>query len=327
MIIRADPSQEQDSGKQLPVPATMKKHISKWAVVQYRQYAFGTILMQQYITRMFSIYIFQLDIEEAVILYPFSKVPTLVLQLMLKGNLSCLLKGYGKFTLQESKYNLFYFPVGANEALFQKGEYEFLHIELHTSYLEELTLSHSGIPVLLNRLRESSPSAQALQMAAINKEIKYIIREMRAHAQEGSSLNLVLNSDIYKLLSIYAGYISRPANPAAYLMPAMEKKLSEIRHYIIDDPDIHECSVENLAKRFHLNSNTLRINFKNRFNVTLHRFVLDQCMQRARLLVLRGSDSITSIAYTLGYTDKSNFAKAFKQYFGVLPNEMRKRQE
>jgi AraC-like DNA-binding protein len=107
----------------------------------------------------------------------------------------------------------------------------------------------------------------------------------------------------------------------------MEKKLLEIRHYITEDPDIHECSLENLARRFHLNSNTLRVNFRNRFNVTLHQFVLDQCMQKARILILQRGDSVTSIAHTLGYTDKSNFAKAFRQYFGVLPTEMRKRQE
>ncbi len=326
MIIRTDPLQEPANGKQPAVPASLKKHIAKWAEVQYRQYDFGSILTQQYLGSTFNIYFFHFDIEEPVILYPHYDAPALALQFMLAGSLSCLLKGFGKIQLRELKHNLFYFPAGAVETLLQHGVHELLHIELNASFLQELSF-HGGIPVLLSRLREGSASAQAMQAAAINKEIKSVIREMRNHQQEGNALNLVFKSDIYKLLSIYDEQLSLPADTSAYLLPAMEKKLEEVRRFIADDPDIHECSIGNLARRFDINSNTLRINFKNRFNITLHQFVLDQCMQQARTMILRGSESITAISHSLGYNDKSNFAKAFKQYFGISPREMRRKRE
>ena len=327
MIILADPFLKKDSGEQLNVPATLKKQVAKWATVQFRKYHFGYILTQELITKMFSIYIYRFLIDNSTILYPYSALPTVVIQFMLLGSIPCLLKGFGNVLLRESRYNMFYIPVGLNEAFVETGEYETFHIELHKPYIRELSVAHHGIRELIDKLDQDNHSGQPLLPGLITKEIRSVIHEMRTSNKEGSALNLSLNSDIYKLLSIYEEFITGTNNRNHIILPGTEKLLTEIREYIVADPDIHDCSAENLSKKFHINNNTLAINFKNEFNITIHQFVLNQVMQKARLMVLDGRYSISSIAVQLGYADKSNFAKAFKQYFNCLPSEMRKRQE
>ena len=120
MLILSDPIKREDEGVQLSVPTALTKQVAKWAVVQFRQYKFGYILTQELTTKMFNIYIYRFIIENNVVLFPFSEIPTLVLQFMLMGSIPCLLKGFGKITLRESRYNMFYIPVGANEALFEQ---------------------------------------------------------------------------------------------------------------------------------------------------------------------------------------------------------------
>ncbi len=327
MIILADPFQEREAGEQRSVPAALKKQVAKWATVQFRQYHFGYILSQELITKMFSIYIYRFFINDNTVLYPFSSIPTIVLQFMLMGSIPCMLKGFGRVLLRESRYNMFYVPPGINEAFYETGEYESFHIELHSSYLQDMSAMHPRIKELLDRVTKASQSGQPLSPALISKEIRSIIDNIRATNKEGNALNLSLNGDIYKLLSIYEEDLTETDNRNHIILPGTEKLLMDIRQYIINDPDIHECSVENLSKKFHINTNTLKINFKNEFHITLHQFVLDQVMQKARLMVLDTRYPINMIAVHLGYSDKSNFAKAFRQYFDILPSEMRKRQE
>jgi AraC-like DNA-binding protein len=47
-------------------------------------------------------------------------------------------------------------------------------------------------------------------------------------------------------------------------------------------------------------------------------------MARARTLLLETELSITQIALEVGYEYAGNFTTAFKRYFGVPPNVMRK---
>ena len=327
MLILADPIKRENEGVQLSIPATLQKQVAKWASAQFKQYDFGYILTQELTTKMFNIYIYRFIIENNIVLYPFSDLPTLILQFMLMGSIPCMLKGFGEITLRESRYNMFYIPEGANEANFEAGEYESFHIELQTPFMKELSLTHEDIKNLMKKVNDTSESGHPLRPGIISREIRDVIRDMRMQTKEGNALNLALTSEIYKLLSIYEEHLTGSNNRNHGITSGAEKILEEIREYIVADPDIHECSVENLARKFRVNANTLKINFKNEYNVTLHQFVLDQVMQKARIMVLDNRYSISSIAIQLGYFDQSNFGKAFKQYFGVLPSEMRKRQE
>src|SRR5580765_1795224 len=208
MLILSDPIHKEEKGVQISVPASLNKQIAKWATVQFRQYDFGYILTQELNTKMFNIYIYRFIIENNIVLFPYSAIPTLVLQFMLMGSIPCILKGFGKIMLRESRYNMFYVPVGANEALYEKGEYESFHIELHGPYVNELSLTHADIKDLLQRLNESSQSGHPLRPGIINREVRDVIHDMRAQNKEGNALNLAFTSDIYKILAIYEEFLT-----------------------------------------------------------------------------------------------------------------------
>ena len=48
-------------------------------------------------------------------------------------------------------------------------------------------------------------------------------------------------------------------------------------------------------------------------------------MEEAARLLVATDDSIAEIADQVGYTSQSKFTTAFKEYFGELPTEYRKR--
>lgn len=114
----------------------------------------------------------------------------------------------------------------------------------------------------------------------------------------------------------------------------MNIEVSEIRHRrIIDLPVLENALMERegkmpsaaaLASQLCLSLRTFNRYLKK--SGVSYRDVRDQVQKnKATYYLLETDRTIQEIAYTLGYADPSNFTKAFKIWFGVLPREYRKR--
>ena len=92
-----------------------------------------------------------------------------------------------------------------------------------------------------------------------------------------------------------------------------------ICRYIAIHPDT--VSLNELARRFSYHPNYISNLIKKETGMTFSETVLDMKMNRAAMLLKGTSLSTEDIAYMLGYSDKSNFFKAFRQHFGKSPRE------
>jgi len=82
------------------------------------------------------------------------------------------------------------------------------------------------------------------------------------------------------------------------------------------------ANIESVASVLNMSSATLKRKLKA--ENTSFREVRDQHLyQKARLALAAGNDAIELIADQLGYSDASNFAKAFKSWSGMTPREYR----
>ena len=81
-------------------------------------------------------------------------------------------------------------------------------------------------------------------------------------------------------------------------------------------------SVDMISRSFHISSRTLNRRL-NTHNLSYRDLIADIKCSRAQKLILDGELSVSAIAKHLGYSDASNFTKAFKKWTGMTPRNFR----
>jgi AraC-like DNA-binding protein len=81
-------------------------------------------------------------------------------------------------------------------------------------------------------------------------------------------------------------------------------------------------SIEELSRTAMMSSTKLKTKFKSFYGMKLYEFYNRNRLEKAREMLQEGAHSVKEVGLEIGFTNLSNFAKAFKKEFGVLPNEM-----
>ena len=109
-----------------------------------------------------------------------------------------------------------------------------------------------------------------------------------------------------------SGYIVRSIIDArAY----MESHLSE------------KLTISDLSDRFSISPTSLKSGFRRMHGTTIHRWLMEQRMKRARELLQSTDMTIQQIAQMVGYDGVSQFNVIFKQYYGLTPGQFAKMSE
>jgi AraC-like DNA-binding protein len=318
------PGQVPDTGTVVPTPKMLKDRLAPWSVAMCKKYDFGYIITQELLTTDYNIYVTILDISKPVALYAHCEKPTVALQYTKEGEILCQLNNQDKLLLKTSHYNLFYLDADVYVLHPSPGISQSLLIEVCPAYLKDLLYAHDLLNEMMQQhLHQANNNGGVLFPARINGKVKNILYEMYQSNKTGHSLYLEMKAHIYRLLSAYDEDITLIEYLDNVRASKNEKIILAVKHHIIEYPHIHECSLDNLAKKFSINASSLKGNFRKQCNIALGDFVQQQCILKAQELVLLGIDSIGDIATQLGYTDVSNFSRAFRNYVGCSPNEMR----
>lgn len=80
-------------------------------------------------------------------------------------------------------------------------------------------------------------------------------------------------------------------------------------------------SIKELSLMIGINQNKLKKGFKTFFRTTIYNFIRWKRMEIAKVLLSYGDKLIEDVAEEVGYTNKSHFAKRFKERFGILPKD------
>ncbi|MGM9912770.1 helix-turn-helix domain-containing protein [Floccifex sp.] len=82
----------------------------------------------------------------------------------------------------------------------------------------------------------------------------------------------------------------------------------------------HEITISSLCDYFYCSKATLINTFKKRYNQTVHQYLLNYRLEKAKEQLKIQSLSISQIAYNCGFNDANYFSKAFKKKYGVSPS-------
>jgi AraC-like DNA-binding protein len=106
-----------------------------------------------------------------------------------------------------------------------------------------------------------------------------------------------------------------------------EKDLEALRSIvdILSDPQLSKFpSIEFLSKTAMMSSTKLKTRFKQIYGMKLYEFYNRNRLEQAKEMLRTGDFSVKQVGTNIGFSNLSNFAKAFKKEFGVLPKEVLK---
>lgn len=130
--------------------------------------------------------------------------------------------------------------------------------------------------------------------------------------------NIIMNLLIHQLAAFTAGERLMDDKDLNKLSKADINLLNDIRKYL-DENFLEVESLQQLSRKFCINTFKLKYGFKQLFNHPVMKYVDEHRMNYARTLLQEGNKAVYDIADTLGYEHYNNFSTAFKRRFGYSP--------
>jgi len=100
------------------------------------------------------------------------------------------------------------------------------------------------------------------------------------------------------------------------------KALKEVESILSNNNLDKFPSIEVLSKTAMMSSTKLKTKFKTVYGMKLYEFYNRNRLEKAKEMLQSGKYSVKEVGHDIGFSNLSNFAKAFRKEFGILPNEM-----
>lgn len=154
---------------------------------------------------------------------------------------------------------------------------------------------------------------------SMNYRIIEILNEIAENTYEGTMGNYYLLSKLKELFLMTHIFRSKtPTLPNAMKSEEVEK-LEAVKIYLEKHYD-QTPTIKQLSRIVLLNEFKLKSGFKELYNCTIHSYMTELRMQRARKMLI-DEISVNEVSSILGYKSVSHFIAAFKKYFGVTPKQ------
>ena len=100
---------------------------------------------------------------------------------------------------------------------------------------------------------------------------------------------------------------------------------ARILKYVTEHIDTPDLKIDNIADAMGMSRSVLYLKIKQQLGMTPIDFVRHVRIMRACELLKDTDDSLTSVAYAVGFSDAKYFSKVFKRETGIVPTEYRER--
>jgi AraC-like DNA-binding protein len=102
------------------------------------------------------------------------------------------------------------------------------------------------------------------------------------------------------------------------IVPGNER-IQDILKYLNDN--LHEpISLDHLTKKFYISKNHLNVLFRKETGITINQYIRIKRLVLARREIRNGCTA-EEAAYKVGFNDYSNFYRAYKAFFGIIPSD------
>ncbi|MBU2998143.1 helix-turn-helix domain-containing protein [Cellulophaga baltica] len=121
--------------------------------------------------------------------------------------------------------------------------------------------------------------------------------------------------------------ISNVANnlkPKVHLSTQDISKIRSVHQYLLTHLEQQTPSLVDLAHMAGTNEHKLKVGFKKMYGETVFRFLLQERLRRASILIQHSDLPLKEIAYLVGFKSIPHFSRSFKEKFGYTPRSFRK---
>ena len=191
--------------------------------------------------------------------------------------------------------------------------------------LENLFAESSGeLPSELKSLIKKDDWRTCFQSHKLPSEILVLIQQILHCPYQGLTKKMYLQGKVFELMALQLKTLQQEKESNATNCEHKLKQEDIERIYHAQDILLarwqNPPSLLELAREVGLNDYKLKIGFRYCFKKTVFGTLQDYRMEQARQLLAEGSLTVTGIARTVGYRNRSHFAAAFKRKYGVNPS-------
>lgn len=218
-------------------------------------------------------------------------------------------------------------PANSNYLFYdQNRKFELPFIAEKDTYMCALELSIDTLHHIISRGTDELDFSQAAifekEQYHYFSESSTTIRRCVHEILENQDNLLLREAKKYAILDDYFNGVKRQT---AYQCPFLNQKenvnkVREAKEILIANLQ-QSPTLKELAKQVALNEYNLKTGFKEIYGSTVHGFVSDYKMSKARELITKREYQIAEIADQMGYTNVSHFISAFKKKYGVTPKK------
>ena len=197
------------------------------------------------------------------------------------------------------------------------GYYERVLLRLNPWYLNRLSTRKTNLAscFVFSEERGYLLKAEPLERDRIRSVLYVILRETK-----GSDFgkDILIESELKRLLILLNR--CRSLNIPAEKADSQEggKNLQEILRYI-NQHYTENITLDQLCEKFYISKFYLSRSFERLTGQSIYQYILEKRMIMARQLLLFG-ERPTEIYTLCGFTNYSNFYRAFKKYYGMSPS-------
>jgi AraC-like DNA-binding protein len=233
---------------------------------------------------------------------------------------------------------------GAGSIYLGPGDYSLHPMDCCSGSVMNLPLSYyEGITICVDLKKLSQEPPELLMGTGITGEDlydKFFQKETFVTLPANAQVDAIFQSlyqapeslryAYYKLrvleLLLYLAHMTLPAEPRVNrYQPEQVETIRAIHDYMMEHLD-QRFTIDELSRQYLINTTTLKSVFKAVYGTSIAAHIKEHRMENAAALLKETGDSIASIAATVGYENQSKFTAAFKETYGMLPTEYRKRQ-
>ncbi len=148
-----------------------------------------------------------------------------------------------------------------------------------------------------------------------------LIRSFFQNLRRGAELPMGVSycHHLLALLSIIAGRSAAAQMPAAEGRGQHTLSINAVYYYVRDHLS-EDLSLDVLAEKLYFNKYYIAHAFKRETGMSLHQYISEKRLERARELLLMGTP-VHRAAAACGYADDAHFVRSFKQKYGLPPKK------
>jgi AraC-like DNA-binding protein len=165
-----------------------------------------------------------------------------------------------------------------------------------------------------------------LEKEPISEDEKKLLDEIYQTAVNNEFGKLVLYNRLLLLIEKTLNRFLLNELPASKTKRLLEKDMDGLKEieYILSKKQLEKFpSIEELSRIAFMSSSKLKKRFKEVYGMKLYEFYNYNRLSKARQWIQSGETNIKEAAYRIGFSNLSNFSKAFKKEFGLLPSQVK----